>query len=93
MTSKLTPILNRVLLLRVYTKVQGMALFPGQDVMRHFVPYSTTFRLFRYHSTLHSIYLSSILSVVMVCGNGNGSNTTEWNDNGMEELMVMEWRS
>ena len=69
MTSKLTLILNRVLLLRVCQKVQGMALFPGQDTM-WLLSYS--------------------------CGNGlwqwgNGSNTTEWNDNGMEECNGVMW--
>ena len=64
MTSKLTPILNRVLLLRVYTKVQGKALFPGQDVM----------------------WLLSSPVAMCLWAMCNGSNTTEWNGNGMEEF-------
>ena len=67
MTSKLTQILNRVLLIRVYTKVQGMALFPGQNTM--------------WFPNTHKAILLLQCHKAMC----NGSNTTEWNGNGMEE--------
>ena len=47
--------------------------------------YSTTLSLFRYHSTLYSIYLMSMSVCCNACVMSNGSNTTEWN--------IVEWRS
>ena len=70
--------------------MQGLALFPGQDTMWHFVPilnYVESVPL-----SLHIIqHLSDVYVCLLQCHKAmcNGSNTTEWNGNGMEEYNGM----